>query len=160
MRRLGPGVVLALTIGCGPKQVPPALDVRALQARLAAADELVRAGCFDCLNDALRTYESLRAVSAAPLPMQDAAATATIQTATLLDLRERELGMLDDGYLQRARDAAAARADLRDAFATVFDFVDTVSWRISGAQPVSDDVMLDRARRLGANRDRWKARFR
>jgi tetratricopeptide (TPR) repeat protein len=151
---------LALSIGCGPKQVPASADMPALQARLAAADELVRVGCFDCLTDALRTYEAVRTTSAAPQPIVEAATAAAIRTATLLDLRQRELGMVDDGYLQRARDAAAVRMDLRDAFATVFDFVDTVSWRISEAQPVSDDVMLDRARRMGASRDAWKERFR
>src|SRR5436309_5942754 len=144
---------LVLSIGCGPKHVASSADAQALQARLRAADELVRVGCFDCLTEALRTYESVRGMSGAPPSLQEAATTAAIQTATLLDLRERELGMLDDGYLQHARDVAAGGIDQRDAFAIVFDFVDTVSWRISEAQPVSDDVMLDRARRMGANRD-------
>src|SRR5207248_8121190 len=103
---------LALLSACSPKRVPAVVDVQSLQARLAAADELVRVGCFDCLSEALRTYESLRAQSAAPTAMRDAATAGAIRTATLLDLRERELGMLDGGNLQRARNLAAAGVDV------------------------------------------------
>jgi hypothetical protein len=66
--------------------------------RLAAADALVLAGCLDCLGDAYRGYDALRSMPS----VADMAAAGLVRTAALIALRERELGMVDEGYLDRA----------------------------------------------------------
>jgi hypothetical protein len=94
------GTVAALTLaGCSPSRarIPPApID---LSQRLAEADALVAAGCFDCLRDALQKYQTLRSVSGAAQPALTRGTAGAFRTAALLALRQRELGMTDDGYL-------------------------------------------------------------
>ena len=67
--------------------------------RLASADALVRAGCLDCLIQAYGEYELLRTIPAA----LDAGTAGAVRSAALIALRQRELGMTDEGYSQRAR---------------------------------------------------------
>src|SRR5438105_8242047 len=144
---------------CGPMRPPtisPSVD---LQARLQAADALVRVGCFDCLTDALHEYQTIRDSRGAHSSVVAAAAASVATTAILLDLRERELGLLNDRYLEYAK-TESAHLELVGPSAPVLDFVDTVSWRIPEASSDSDEVSLNRARRLGVNRDAWKERFR
>jgi tetratricopeptide (TPR) repeat protein len=97
---------LALTVGgCAaakPRPAPPPVDV---SPRLAEADALVRAGCFDCLRDALATYQAARAVTGAAPAASDLATAGVVRAAALLALRERELGFVDDGYVKIAKDA-------------------------------------------------------
>src|SRR5262249_33222937 len=70
--------------------------------RIAAADALVRAGCFDCLLSAFREYDALRAVPA----VAAAATTSAARAAALLAVRERDLGTEDSGYLRKANELA------------------------------------------------------
>ena len=60
---------------------------------MAAAATLVRAGCLDCLIEALREYQALRRVPAVAVEATAGAA----RTATLVAIRERELGLEDSG---------------------------------------------------------------
>src|SRR5437879_7939631 len=100
--RLALGVLIAGAVtACAPKVPPPAPTPPAPTPvqRLASADALVRAGCLDCLIDAFNEYELLRA-----FPVDTDAATAgAVRAAGLIARRQRELGMVDDGYGQRAR---------------------------------------------------------
>ena len=67
--------------------------------RLASADALVREGCLDCLIDAFGQYELLRTIPSAA----EIGTAGAVRSAALIALRERELGMSDEGYSQRAR---------------------------------------------------------
>src|SRR5919201_3086435 len=100
MRRL---FVLSLgacvAVGCATRGVPARPPAIPVEVRLAATGSLVRAGCLDCLLDAFREYDALRREPVAA----DAATAAAARTAVLIALRERELGTLDEGYLNRAR---------------------------------------------------------
>jgi hypothetical protein len=92
-------VVSALAGGaCSLKDEPSRNATRSALSRLAAADALVRAGCFDCLASAHAEYSSLRSITS----VSAAATLGAIRTAALLAVRQRELGALDSGYLARA----------------------------------------------------------
>jgi hypothetical protein len=75
---------------------PPPPDRR---AQLAAADAMLRRGCYDCLRDALNAYEALRGDPVLGPQARDSA----VRTALLLAVRETELGLLHGGYIDRAR---------------------------------------------------------
>ena len=131
MRRFCLFVVLLVAAACTrprPEVVTaPPLDV---QPRLDAADALVRAGCFDCLEEALRSYNELRVLPNIPPASGEAALIGSVRAELLLDLRQRELGMVDRGYLQRARDTLAPREDLKQTFAPLMDDVAMTAWRV------------------------------
>ena len=57
-------IVVCAATACAPRRPAPADPSIAARATLVEADALVRAGCFDCLTDALQRYESVRAVAA------------------------------------------------------------------------------------------------
>jgi tetratricopeptide (TPR) repeat protein len=124
-------VSVVLATACArvePVVVAPATNV---QPRLAVADALLRTGCFECLEDALQAYEAVRARPNLPAASGDAATIGSIRAALLLELRERELGTTDDGYLQRARTLLMARDDLRQMFQTSIDDIEMTSWRVA-----------------------------
>ena len=124
-------VSLMLATACvraKPAVVAPVVNV---QPRLDAADALVRVGCLDCLTDALHAYDTIRAVPNLPPAAADAAHLGSVRAALLLDLRERELGTTDDGYLRRARELLAQRDDLRQPFQSVIDDIEMTSWRVA-----------------------------
>jgi tetratricopeptide (TPR) repeat protein len=123
--------------------------------RLAAADALVRAGCLDCLIEAYGEYELLRAV---PSGMA-VGTTGVVKTAALIALRERELGMTDGGYSQRARRVLAGTADQPAWLNTVLDIVDVLPVGGVTRTPTSD-LDLERSRTLRVNHDAWRATLR
>ncbi len=121
---------LAASAACAPTRLAPVDPSIAARATLAAADALVRAGCFDCLADALTQYESLRKVPAVSEP----ATAGAVRAAALLALRERELGTTDTGFLQKARELAATSATVGQDVAPLLDFIALVPWR-AGFEP-------------------------
>src|SRR5206468_6827579 len=125
-------------------------DARA-PARLAAADALVRSGCFDCLVQALDEYVALRSTPV----VAEAATAGAIRSAALLAIRERELGTEDSGYLTRARQLLAdAPSTLSEPMTLLLDIADTLPVR-GAARQVSDDVELARMQTANRNRDAW-----
>jgi len=149
LMRRGAGLFVCLAVSaCSlPKHLPAAQPLPLSPAvRLAAADALVRAGCFDCLVDAYREYDALRS-----LPGVAAAATAgATQSAGLLATRERELGTEDSGYLKRARELAPPSTFLPQ----LLEIADSLPTRGPGRQ-VSDDVELARMQAANRNRAAW-----
>src|SRR4051794_40487141 len=117
-------------------------------ARLAAADALVRAGCFDCLAAAYREYDALRSTPS----VSDLATGGAIRSAALLAVRERELGTEDSGYLKKARDLAATTATAT-ALLALLEIEDSLPTR--GSRMVSDDVELVRMQAANRNRSAW-----
>jgi tetratricopeptide (TPR) repeat protein len=145
-RLLGLAAVLAgLSSACShpsPAVVVPSGPAPA--ERLAAADALVREGCLDCLLDAYREYDALRENAAA----RSAASVGALESAALIALRERELGMIDEGYLDRANALARADASLAQQFGRALEIVDIVPVRsgLRDAATVARSVAIVTAR--------------
>jgi tetratricopeptide (TPR) repeat protein len=134
-------------------KAPPKIAVASgptASERLAAADGLVRSGCFDCLAAALRDYEALRSIPA----VGAAASAGAARSAALLAMRERELGTEDSGYLARAREAAAITPAIQPSIDLLLDIADTLPVR-GGARQVTDDVELARMQTAYKNKDAW-----
>jgi tetratricopeptide (TPR) repeat protein len=167
MRRLSLAaacLALAFATACAHPKVAVAPSGPTPTERLAAADDLVRAGCLDCLITAFREYDAVRTMTVAPsrpgvpaVPPGPVAADATagsVRAAAMIALRERELGMLDEGYLDRARAVVAGNAALQGTYGLVLDIIDTGSKRMKSA---NDPGAVERGRTLIANRAEWLA---
>jgi tetratricopeptide (TPR) repeat protein len=148
-------LLLALVLSaCGhPKPAPPP---DGLGPRLDAADAQVRAGCLDCLIAAYHAYDTLRTLPQAA----ERATTGAVRAAALAALRERELGMVDDGYLQRAREAAAGHPTVPGPLLTLLDIVDATAAASVGAGRPTSDADLERMRVVRTNRDAWMTALR
>lgn len=143
-------------------QPTPPVDV---SARLAEADGLVEAGCFDCLRDALSKYQAIRVVAGAPAAGIDQAAAGAVRAAGLLAIRQRELGMIDEGYLAVAKDLLAGRscgADGCQAVSQVLDIVDLLPTRSAGVimRVPGSDAEVERLQQYVRNRPIWLERLR
>jgi tetratricopeptide (TPR) repeat protein len=152
--------VLAASACARPKPAAPDSTPN-LQPRLDAANALVRVGCFDCLAAALAEYDVIRTFAGAPAPIVESAATGAVRAALLLELRERELGTTDDGYLARAEKilgTISGPPDAARAFAAAIDLVDAVPWPVSRARQAGA-AQVERMRRLYQERQAWKALF-
>ncbi|HXI28109.1 MAG TPA: hypothetical protein VNG89_06800 [Vicinamibacterales bacterium] len=153
------GVACAFAVaGCAPKAPVAQTPAPSTPAqRLASADALVRAGCLECLIDAYGEYDLLRAFPYA----KDAATLGAIRAAGLIARRQRELGMIDDGYLARARSLAATATAAPSWLPAVLDVVDVLpATGGGGTRTPTSDLDLDRQRRLRTNFDAWAARLR
>jgi tetratricopeptide (TPR) repeat protein len=137
-----------------PAAAPPA---RTPAQRLASADALVRDGCLECLLDAFGEYELLRTLSYA----RDAATIGAVRSAALVARRQRELGMVDEGYLQRARSLLADAANAPAWLQTVLDVVDALPSSGGGViRTPTSDLDLARQRLMRINFDAWRLRLR
>jgi hypothetical protein len=136
-RRLGLAAVLCLGAACGPKRiaVDPSAAARATLERAAAN---LRAGCFECLAEALTQYESVRNVSA----VAEIATRGAVRSAALLAIRERNLGTTDSGYLERARDLAATAPAIQAEVAPLLEIVDVLPWRAGAGRTGQPDSPL------------------
>lgn len=152
-------LVAAFVLTCSACAAPKAVVVPnpgpSPAVRLAAAEAQVRAGCFDCLVSALQDYIALRSIAS----VADAAAIGEAQSAALLAIRERELGLEDSGYLARAREVAVASPAVQQALGVLLDIADTLPVR-GGASEVSPDVELSRNQVAIRNRDAWTEQLR
>jgi tetratricopeptide (TPR) repeat protein len=152
-------VLLVAVSGCSstrpaPVTVPPPPTPA---QRLESADSLVRAGCLDCLVAAYGEYDLLRGFPAA----KDAATAGAVRSAALIAVRQRELGMVDEGYGQRARGLLAASPNLPVWLSTLLDIIDVLPSSAGGiTRTPTSDIDLDRSRILRTNRAAWEARLR
>jgi tetratricopeptide (TPR) repeat protein len=85
---------VGLWYGCAPKGPSPQLV-----AEMAKADALQSAGCYTCLEEALAIFEKLRQAKVPPAGI----AEKTFDTALLIAVREKELGMPSDAAMARAK---------------------------------------------------------
>ena len=118
-------IALALLAACGPKKIATIDPAIAARATLAQADANLRAGCFDCLTEALKQYESVRTVSA----VSGLAAAGAVRASALLAQRERELGTTDSGYLEHARELLGAVPELQADVAPQLEIIAAMPWR-------------------------------
>jgi len=160
MTRVSAGIAMAaaaaacLILG-GCTSARPRLDMSpwvAATADMARADGLVRAGCYGCLAQALSVYERLGA------PPADLAAARgkAVDTAILLAIRERELGLGAGRWRARAEDLARALPPPRDV-AEFFAIVDAVGWRSAGVSAEQQDTILAVQPIVSAQFANWRA---
>jgi tetratricopeptide (TPR) repeat protein len=119
MRLVPFALVAAIGAGCAARArpaPPPSVD-------LAAADVLFEAGCYRCLLQASAVYERAAAMQPAPA----AARPRAFETAVLLALREKELGLAAVPWLDRA--STLASIDER----RYVDVVAKLPWASAGA---------------------------
>lgn len=123
------GLALVLLPACAARGPSPRVV-----AELSRADQLVRAGCHACLREALSLYERLAAL---PRP-SSAAARGAFETALLLSVREKELGLPWAASLDRARTLAAAVPALPPPAPSAADLLaaaEAVAGETSGLDP-------------------------
>jgi tetratricopeptide (TPR) repeat protein len=132
----------ALTAACATLTRPA--PAPSIQIRLAEADALLAAGCYDCLVAALSRFEQLAGV--------DPRARSGVSHANgLMAIRERELGLIDSGRLQTARNSNPEPSD-----AVLFDVIDTLPRRLSGSSGAFDDSQLEAMMRARRHRAEWR----
>ncbi len=143
--------ILVAVMACSPARRPVATEPPASE-RLAVVDAEVRAGCLDCLESAYQHYAALRQTADA----RDLATVGAIHAAVLIAIRERELGLIDEGYLAKARDLAASATGIPSWLLTLIDIAHVLPTSRGGvAAPPASDIELDRARSVRQNRDVW-----
>jgi tetratricopeptide (TPR) repeat protein len=153
--------VLLSIAGCAAKR-PVAPAVPDLTSSLAEADALLAAGCFDCLREALDKYQAARAVTGAIRSSLDRATIGAFRAAALLAIRQHELGMVDDGFLQTARDllpslSCAGSPAACDAPGRLIEIIDVMPVDIPGvvARPADTDAQMAARLRFFRNRQEW-----
>ena len=156
MRRLCAISILIALSACSSARPRAVVPNPRVPERLADADRLVRAGCLDCLVGAYGEYDLLRAFPAA----KSAATLGAVRAAALITLRERELGIVDEGYGPRARTLLADVADQADTLTFLFGVIEMLPASSSGIRMPTSDLDLDRARVLRINQAAWSARLR
>ena len=112
-------------------------------------------GCLDCLIDAYGEYDLLRAIPSAT----EVGTAGAVRSAALIALRERELGMTDEGYSQRARVLLAGAPGQPAWLRTLLDIIDVLPVGGMMRTPTSD-LDLERSRALRTNHDAWRATLR
>jgi len=149
LRRATP--ILVALAACSPSRRPVAPQPAA-STRLAVAETELRAGCLDCLESAYRQYDAMRQSA----DTREVATAGAVRAATLIAIRHRELGMMDEGYLATARTLAAGAAALPPWLPTLIDIADALPASRGGiARPPASDVDLERMRIVRQNRDAW-----
>ena len=153
-RRIAPVLlVTALLVGsCAP--VRPRLDPTPslnTTTELLRADALVRAGCYNCLRQALTVYESL---AAAPAPAP-AAAWRAVDTAILMATRERELG-LGRGTSRQAAAELAERLPAPFDYSPYLAMVDAIGWTRTGVSAEQQDTILAAQRSVNQHFSEWR----
>ena len=141
---------LSVAAGCGPR---PVLDPRpgmALTADLARADALVRDGCYTCLTGALEIYERAAATGDAP-----AAGLKAVDTALLLALREREIGLAGGRSLERAIDLASRQPAPFDISPFVA-VAESQAWHAGGVSKEQQDALMPALRTMFKSWPAWR----
>jgi tetratricopeptide (TPR) repeat protein len=157
MRRLAAIPVLVVVSACSASRRPVVAPQPSAAERLAAVDAEVRAGCLDCLIDAYKRFEELRKDPSTA----EGATEGAIRAAALVAVRQRELGMVDDGFLAIARRLAGEHPAVPSWLPKILDIVDGLPQNGAGvAGPPRTDADLDRMRRMRGNRDAWMALLR
>jgi tetratricopeptide (TPR) repeat protein len=143
-------IAAVLAVGCAkrPLTPPPAPNVT---ARLDKADGLLVTGCFDCLDEALSEYDAVRLVPNLLPADANRAQVGAIRAALLLELRQRELGMANDGYLDRAKQLIGTDAVLGAQFAPHLYTIESIPWRAGRFNTPTDSDELRRMQELRKN---------
>ena len=125
----------------------------ALTADLERADALVRRGSYASLQEALSIYERLAATGDAP-----AAALQAIDTALLLALRERELGLAGGRSLERAVELANRQPPPYD-IGVFLSVADAQAWHAGGVSKEQQESQLPALRTMFKSWPAWRAQL-
>jgi tetratricopeptide (TPR) repeat protein len=142
--------LLGTTCASHPRPILPTPDLSAFN-QLDAADRLVAAGCYACLQRALGIYEQLTVSTPAVI----VAPTRAVDTALLLAVRERELGIGDGTALQRAGQLAA-RLPVPHDYADLLAIAALQPWKGSGVSKELTDLQTGSYRTVSENWSRWR----
>lgn len=142
--------LLGATCASHPRPVLPTPDLSAFN-QLDAADRLVAAGCYACLQQALGIYERLTVST----PAMIVAPTRAVDTALLLAVRERELGIGDGTALQRAVQLAA-RLPVPHDYADLLAIAALQPWKMSGVSKELTDLQTGSYPTVSENWSRWR----
>jgi tetratricopeptide (TPR) repeat protein len=151
MRRTCVIPILIALSACSPPRRPALAPQPSAADRLAAVDVELRAGCLECLVSAYRQFDALRQDPAA----RDGATAGAVRAAALIALRERELGMEDEGFVAKAREIAATAVNLPSWLPKILDVIDAMPFASIGAGRPTSDVDLDRMRIMRSNYAGW-----
>jgi tetratricopeptide (TPR) repeat protein len=116
-------LALLLLVGCATRQAPVQVTVDP-----RPADELMQAGCYTCLRDAIEIYEKARST---PDVQQH-----LFETSLLLTLRAKELGLPFEPWLTRAK-AMAATLPASLGATTALEVVEVAPEETSGLAPTA-----------------------
>lgn len=145
------GISLAFASGCAAKKPRAPVAEPFPPADFARAEALVTAGCYDCLRDALDIYEAIRVRH----PTETLVSDRVLTTSLVLAIRERELGMVDHGYGDRARGVAGLASGPAQA-GTLVEIVDTIPWPQTARARDEGGLSLERVRAAGERRAAWR----
>lgn len=120
---------------CAPKEKiqisPPISDY---ESKLKEADALYEKGCYICLKQAFQIYQDLYAVSS----YKEKVAEKFVKTSLLITVREKELGIIDGAYLDKALQAIKENSFLTDLMPYV-EITDLIRIEVKGVMKDIDE---------------------
>jgi tetratricopeptide (TPR) repeat protein len=129
--RIIPAVLSLIVLNCcapkaAVKMAPPAAAPE-FENRTAEAEALFKKGCYVGFKKAIEIYQGLYAQRA----IKNRVLVPYVKALILMSVRQKELGLLDDTYIQRARDLIKDSSSLR-VFAPYVDLADAMSPKTRG----------------------------
>ncbi len=141
-------IILSINLfSCAPKkrvELQP-LQLEEYQNKTEAADRLFKTGSYTCLKESYQIYQELLSF---PHDQKDTKKK-LIKTAILLIIRQRELGVNNNTYLDEASELIQNNPFLSD-FMTFVDLADSIRLESKGMR---GDI-IDESRRADARRER------
>ena len=134
-------VWVAAMVACAARVAP---ESPALLTEENAADALVREGCYQCLEQALATYERIADTPRGP----SAARRGAFDAAVLLAARARELGIPPEPFLSRARRHATRLPAAPPASLPPSAYLDAAELIVGELSGFDSDVRQQRSERL------------
>ena len=121
---------LMLLSCCAPKakvQAAPPIPAPELENRAADAERFLKKGCYVGFKKAVEIYQELYAQPS----IRGKITVSFIKTLILMTVRERELGILNDRYIQKATEILKENPSLR-SFAPYVDLANTMYPKTKG----------------------------
>ena len=115
---------------CAPKEAvktAPSIAAPVLDDKATQAEVFFKKGCYIGFKKAIEIYEQLYAQRAT----KNKVLVPFMKALILMSVRQKELGLLDDGYIQRARDVVRDNSSLR-GFTPTIDLADAMPPKTRG----------------------------
>jgi hypothetical protein len=149
-------LVSAAVVGCARvparSSAPPPPAPVDRRAQLFAAEEMFRRGCYDCLRDALTAYESLHDDRFVGAQARDAA----VRTALILAVRETELGLVRNGYIERARQLLGPVENASPELPGLADIAEVIANGPAGfTRAAGTDAQITAMLTVARSQERW-----
>jgi len=129
--RIIPAVLASIFLTCcAPKagvKTAPSTAAPVLDDKAAQAEAFFKKGCYIGFKKAIEIYEPMYTQRA----MKNKILVPFMKALILMSVRQKELGLLDDKYIQRARDVVEDNSSLR-AFAPYIDLTEAMSPKTRG----------------------------